>query len=108
MYKYVYKVCCPSADEHDELIYIGSTIKSLSHRMANHRYKYRLFLKNPNYRHTSTINIIFNKYGLDNCKIIELEKFELDNNDINIRQKEQEYIDNNRHKTVNKQKAYVN
>jgi ribosome-interacting GTPase 1 len=53
-------------------IYIGSTIKHyLSDRMGNHRQEYKTFKENG--KHTATSRVLFEKYGIDNCKIILLE-----------------------------------
>ena len=63
-----------------DLIYIGSTTKErLSSRLAQHVYVYRNKPKDgalkkgksPNY--TSTI--LFDKYGVENCKIILIENY---------------------------------
>ena len=63
-----------------DLIYIGSTTKErLSSRLAQHKYVYRnkpkdgapKIGKSPNY--TSTI--LFDKYGVENCKIILIENY---------------------------------
>ena len=103
-FKYVYKVYCPT-DENEEIIYIGSTITPLCHRLSNHKYKYRLFLKDPSYTHTSSVNRLFEKYGMENCRIKEILKYDI-NDETNIREKEQECINNYRAKCVNKQIAY--
>jgi hypothetical protein len=59
--------------EHDESeIYIGSTTEDyLSKRFYNHKCKYKCWL-NGKFNKVSVFNL-FNKYGVDNCKIILLE-----------------------------------
>ncbi len=61
--------------EHDENDrYIGSTTKTyLSERMAQHRYGYNKF-KSHNLNR-STLYEIFDKYGIENCKIILKEEY---------------------------------
>jgi len=75
--------------EHEEgYIYYGATVQSLSERMRKH-----------NVSQLCSCNIIFKKYGFDNCKIslIELCNFKT-KEELNIR--ETYYIQNN--KCVNK------
>ena len=50
--------------------YIGSTCESLSQRMARHRDKYRWGKDRGR-----TANLIFDEYGIDNCKIELIEDF---------------------------------
>jgi hypothetical protein len=67
--------------EHDEgEIYIGSTTRTyLCERMTHHRYDYKKS-KTDNNRKLST-SIIFDKYGLENCKILLLENFSCETRD---------------------------
>ena len=53
--------------------YIGSTIESLSQRMARHRTKYTSW-KKEKYNFTSSF-ILFDEYGVDNCKIEWIEDY---------------------------------
>ena len=50
-------------------MYIGSTTKSLSQRMAQHRYNYK------SQQNNITVYKIFDKYGVENCKIELIEEF---------------------------------
>ena len=54
--------------------YIGSTVQALYDRMSGHRRDYR------NYKETGklffTACLLFDKYGIDNCKIELIERFE--------------------------------
>jgi hypothetical protein len=60
--------------EHDECeIYIGSTTEDyLSKRFNGHKCNYKCWLNNGKSGKVSVYNL-FNKYGVDNCKIILLE-----------------------------------
>jgi hypothetical protein len=60
--------------EHDAGdIYIGSTTKKyLSQRMDSHRSTYKYWKKHGKYPLTSSY-LLFDKYGVDNCKIVLLE-----------------------------------
>ena len=59
----IYKV----SDNEGHLCYYGSTESTLKVRMKNHRGSYTAYLKgNKKYNY---IYSIFNKYGIDNCKI---------------------------------------
>jgi hypothetical protein len=56
-------------------IYIGSTAqKLLSSRMNNHRNDYNQWMNNGKKGKTTVYNL-FEKYGIDNCKIELIEKF---------------------------------
>ena len=85
--------------EHDEGdIYIGSTTKRLlSHRMASHRCEYKKW-KNGLY-HKLTSFDIFDKYGVDNVKIVLIELVNA-NSRNELMSREAFYIKNN--KCVNK------
>lgn len=67
--------------EHDAgKIYIGSTTKDyLSQRMDTHRSNYKQFLKGKAKRVMSFK--LFNKYGIENCRIILLESVSANNKD---------------------------
>ena len=53
--------------------YIGSTVESLSQRMARDRTKYKSW-KEGKYRFTSSFTL-FDEYGVDNCKIEWIEDY---------------------------------
>ena len=67
---YMIYPCVEDADEDD--IYIGSTTQPLSTRMGGHRRDYK-----NNIYYSS--HILFNKYGLDNCKIELLYDYPCEN-----------------------------
>ena len=67
----IYKIV-PNEIENESDIYIGSTTKEyLSQRMATHKVGY-LHWKKSNEGFLSVFDL-FEKYGIDNCKIILLE-----------------------------------
>ena len=70
--------------------YIGSTCESLSKRMAKHRYTYSNYLKG---KKGATIRsfILFDEYGIDNCKIELIENFPCLNKD-ELRKREGNFI----------------
>jgi hypothetical protein len=76
----VYKI----VDVNEEMVYIGSTTRQLGHRMAGHRSDF----KRNQYCSSS---ILFNKYGVENCKILLLENYPC-NNKEELNSKEGEYI----------------
>lgn len=67
----VYAVYCPTSD--DELLYVGSTTKKyLCSRLAEHKANFKQFLAGRVVGKSSCFEI-FNKYGVENCKIKLLE-----------------------------------
>jgi hypothetical protein len=78
----VYKIWSPNGDK----IYIGSTTKEyLSQRIHHHRYCYRLK------KGYTTACILFEEYGVENCKIELLEAKECTSRD-ELAQLEGKYI----------------
>ena len=59
----IYKI----VDANEEMIYVGSTTQTLSQRMTLHRSVYK---SNPN---ALSCHAIFDKYGVENTKILLLE-----------------------------------
>lgn len=75
----IYKIEPLNGEEGD--IYIGSTTKEyLSQRMDTHRSNYKRFL-NDKTTNVTTSHKIFNKYGIENCKIVLLELVNVNSND---------------------------
>lgn len=68
----VYKIYSPNANE----IYIGSTTQILKYRFQHHIYDYNNWLKNNTLRMSSS-RIIFEKFGVENCKITSLAEYEV-------------------------------
>lgn len=67
--------------EHDEGdIYIGSTTKQyLSQRMSKHKSGYKCWLSGK--INKNTVYSLFDKYGVENCKIILVELVNVNSND---------------------------
>jgi len=68
MYKtgIIYKIVC---DLDESFCYIGSTTSSLSDRFCKHKYEYKTK------RNIMCIHPYFDKYGVENFKIIEIKKY---------------------------------
>ncbi len=85
----IYKIE-PICDHDEQDIYIGSTTKKyLSDRMCEHRADYKRYSNTKNY----TSFILFDKYGVENCKIILLENYACTSKNELVA-KEAEYIKN--------------
>ena len=67
----IYKI----VDSNEEMVYVGSTVDTLSRRMVGHRREYKL--RRNNY----SVFAIFDKYGVENCKILLLELCPCDTKD---------------------------
>ena len=66
----IYKIEPLNGEDGD--VYIGSTTKEyLSQRMTAHRYDYKRYLEGK-FNNVTSFKL-FDKYGIDNCKIILLE-----------------------------------
>lgn len=75
----IYKIE-PICDHEENEIYIGSTTKKyLSQRMNNHRHNYKAWKNNTGFKTSSFI--LFDKYGVDNCKIYLLETVNVNSRD---------------------------
>ncbi len=82
----IYKI----EDVGGNLCYIGSTTKLyLSHRMATHRGDYRQWLAGKGNK--ITVMDIFEKYGVENCKIVLIELYPCDSKD-ELHKREAHYI----------------
>ena len=55
-------------------MYIGSTVQSLSNRMSEHRKRFNKYRNGQDTNYTSSF-VIFEEYGMDNCKIELIEVF---------------------------------
>jgi len=69
-------------------VYYGSTTRTLSNRMAGHRGSTKLSSG------STTANILFEKYGIENCKIELVELYPCQTVE-ELRKREGEYIRNN-------------
>ena len=93
----VYKIICTQSDD----VYIGSTFNTLRDRWMAHKNRYKQYQKN-NSRNMS-IHTYFDKYGIDNFKIILIKEYEvIDRNHLET--KEQLWL--NKLKNINTQSAF--
>ena len=76
----IYKI----VDLNEEMIYVGSTCETLSRRISNHRANYKC-------KRFYSSHDIFDKYGMDNCKILLIENYSC-NSKEELLKKEGEYI----------------
>ena len=89
----IYKIE-PIVEHNEEEIYIGSTTKQyLSQRMTAHKYDYTQYKK---WKKRSCIASykLFDKYGVDNCRIVLLENVNACTND-ELKARETFYINSN-------------
>ena len=94
----IYAIYCP---QNDDFIYVGSTTKYyLCSRLAEHRSNFKRFLQGGVVG-KSTCFQIFNKYGVENCKIKLLEHVNCNSHD-ELAEREVFHIRNNNN-CVNKQ-----
>ena len=111
----IYKIICNKTG----LIYIGSTCKQLSQRLANHRSNYKQYLKN-NKNYVTSYKVIEN----GDCSIILLENYPCNNKEeLNARERFyiesincvnkniptrtlKEYYENNKNNLLEYQKQY--
>jgi len=84
----VYKIVVDTKEEY--LPYVGSTIEELSRRMAGHRGTYKHWKKNGK-GHLRSYDL-FDKFGVDKCKIILLEEYPCENIS-QLLMKEREWFD---------------
>lgn len=107
----------------DSMVYIGSTIRTLGQRFKNHLSDYRRW-KNGKY-HNITAFELFEKFGVENCNMVLVEKFpcndkeslerreghhiKITNGCVNIMvagRSRKEYADDNKDSITNYQKTY--
>ncbi len=73
--------------------YYGSSISTLPQRWHKHKTSYKRYLNNEDKRYMTSF-IIFEEFGIENCKIELVELFQCDSK-IELEKKEGEYIKNN-------------
>jgi hypothetical protein len=83
----IYKIVADTDEEYKP--YVGSTIESLSRRMAGHRGNYKGWKKGG--RKCTSFDL-FERFGVENCKIILLEEYQCDSI-MKLLQKEREWFD---------------
>lgn len=71
--------------------YFGSTIQKLCQRFANHKSTFKRYKEDKDKTYRSSF-YLFEKYGVDNCKIILVENYPCENRE-ELNQREQYYID---------------
>ena len=77
----IYKIC----DINETEIYIGSTHQSLTRRFSKHKSNYKAW-KDGKYGKNSSC-ILFEKYGIENCKIYLIENYPCNNREeLNARE----------------------
>ncbi len=97
----IYKIIC---NDPNEPCYVGSTTKTyLSQRMAKHVDSYTRWKKGQIYESKIMSFELFDKHGVENCKIILLELVNAKSKE-ELRRREQHHIENNN--CVNKQRAF--
>lgn len=93
----VYKIICAQSNN----VYIGSTFNTLRDRWRDHKNRYLEYIKNNS--RTISIHNYFDKYGIDNFKIILIKEYEVvDRNHLET--KEQLWL--NKLKNINIQCAF--
>lgn len=91
-------------------MYIGSHAQTNNNkRFKSHLYDYKRWLNSNRKKKFLTSFLIFDEFGVENCKMETIEKFPCDSR-RDLQKKEQYYIDNlsKNFKVVNKQRAYTN
>jgi hypothetical protein len=101
MYKIkIYKI----VNDTDNNIYIGSTRNELRKRLSNHKTGYKKYI-NCGSGYVSSY-ILFENYGVENCKIILLEEFDVLNKEQQLKH-ERYYFDMLKNNIVNIKKPYA-
>jgi group I intron endonuclease len=93
----VYKIICSQSND----VYIGSTFNTLRDRWMDHKNRYRVYQKNKS--RNMSIHTYFDKYGIDNFKIILIKEYEVVDRK-HLESKEQLWI--NKLKNINIQSAF--
>ena len=84
----IYKI----EDVGGNMCYIGSTTKDfLSKRMVQHRCMYKKWKEDSSYSRKTTSLEVFEKYGIDNCRIVLIELYPCDTKD-ELTRREAHYI----------------
>jgi group I intron endonuclease len=69
----VYKVIVNTSND----IYVGSTKQELRHRWQDHRNHYKQNKEGKQNRGNNSIYKLFDKYGVENCKMILIKEYEV-------------------------------
>jgi hypothetical protein len=82
----------PMCDHDDDAVYFGSTSQKLCRRMDTHRGNYKRW-KDGKHNKVTVFNL-FDKYGVENCKIYLVENYPCDSKE-ELESREGYYIKNN-------------
>jgi len=97
----IYKIVVNTDEEYKP--YVGSTIQGLAERMGGHRSDYKIW-KNGKTGKCFSYDL-FDKFGVDKCKIILLEEYPCDSK-MKLLMKEREWYD--KMECCNKVKPFIN
>jgi len=84
----IYKIVVDTKEKYEP--YVGSTVQGLAERMGGHRGHYKSWKKRKG-SHIKSYDL-FDKFGVENCKIILLEEYPCDSK-MKLLQKEREWYD---------------
>ena len=87
----IYKVESITEHEDGDVYYGSTTKKTLAERMTKHRSDYKAWNLKKEYVNNMTTFKIFDKYGVENCRIILVESFPCNTKD-ELTQRESHYI----------------
>lgn len=85
----IYKIVVNTDEEYKP--YVGSTIQGLAERMGGHRRGYKRYKEGKGKLLCSSFNL-FDRFGVEKCKIILLEEYSCENK-IQLIKKEREWFD---------------
>jgi len=96
----IYKIVADTDEEYKP--YVGSTIQGLAERMGSHRSGYKAWKKNK--QTCCNSYDLFNRFGVENCKIILVEEYSCDSK-MKLLMKEREWFD--KMECCNQKKPYI-
>jgi hypothetical protein len=85
----VYKIVADTDEEYKP--YVGSTVQGLAERMGGHRRTYNYWKEGKSKQKIASYDL-FERFGIENCKIILLEEYSCDNK-MKLLMKEREWFD---------------
>jgi hypothetical protein len=97
----IYKIIC-TIDSN--FCYIGATFNQLRHRFQGHKYKFKKWLKDKNKNYKCSIYAYFEKYGIENFKIILIKSY----NVVRTNQRDNKHLHAYELLWINKTKNCVN
>lgn len=90
----IYKIIPKENGDNGDIYYGSTTHKWVCHRFTVHKNEFKRYNAKLEGTHRLTSFNLFEKYGVENCKIELVEQFEYENKK-EILEKERFYIDNN-------------